>query len=288
MGIKEAEEATGISRQNIRFYERQGLLHPARNKNNSYREYTEEDILRLKEIRLLRKLGMPVEEIRRLLDGETQLQPALAEQERRLEAEAEKLKACCRFCRKIHESSLKEMDVDQYLSQMEEEEKNGAVFAKFIEDYKNVTISEARRSFDFKPDTMCMTPEEFTMELCKYAEQNHLDLVITKEGLLPEFTIDGIEYTASRSFGRFGATVHCVMKHPEDYMPPEMSEKRYKRIRRICQICNLCLLLVIDICMILAGEGIWLPLVLCLPAAVVYIGVQIRWVQKKNDKYRDS
>ena len=32
MGIKEAEEATGISRQNIRFYERQGLLHPARNK----------------------------------------------------------------------------------------------------------------------------------------------------------------------------------------------------------------------------------------------------------------
>lgn len=288
MGIKEAEEATGISRQNIRFYERQGLLYPARNKNNSYREYTEEDILRLKEIRLLRKLGMPVEEIRRLLDGETQLQPALAEQERRLEAEAEKLKACCRFCRKIHESSLKEMDVDQYLNQMEEEEKKGAVFAKFIEDYKNVTISEARRSFDFKPDTMCMTPEEFTMELCKYAEQNHLDLVITKEGLLPEFTIDGIEYTASRSFGRFGATVHCVMKHPEDYMPPEMSEKRYKRIRRICQICNLCLLPVIFICMILAGEGIWLPLVLCLPAAVVYIGVQIRWVQKKNDKYRDS
>ena len=288
MGIKEAEEATGISRQNIRFYERQGLLYPARNKNNSYREYTEEDILRLKEIRLLRKLGMPVEEIRRLLDGETQLQPALAEQERRLEAEAEKLKACCRFCRKIHESSLKEMDVDQYLSQMEEEEKNGAVFAKFVEDYKNVIVSEELRSFAFQPDTMCMTPEEFTMELCKYAEQNHLDLVITKEGLLPEFTIDGIEYTASRSFGRFGATVHCVMKHPEDYMPPEMSEKRYKRIRRICQICNLCLLLVLDICMILAGEGIWLPLVLCLPAAVVYIGVQIWWVQKKNDKYRDS
>lgn len=284
MGIKEAEEATGISRQNIRFYERQGLLYPARNKNNSYREYTEEDILRLKEIRLLRKLGMPVEEIRRLLDGETQLQPALAEQERRLEAEVEKLKACCRFCRKIHESSLKEMDVDQYLNQMEEEEKKGAVFAKFIEDYKNVTISEARRSFDFKPDTMCMTPEEFTMELCKYAEQNHLDLVITKEGLLPEFTIDGIEYTASRSFGRFGATVHCVMKHPEDYMPPEMSEKRYKRIRRICQVCNLCLLPVFFICMILAGEGIWLPLVLCLPAAVVYIGVQIRWIQEKNDK----
>ena len=131
---------------------------------------------------------------------------------------------------------------------------------------------------------MCKTPEEFTLELCKYAQQNHLDLVITKEGMLPEFTIEGIEYTASRSFGRFGATVHCEMKHPEDYMPPEMSEKRYKRIRRICQVCNLCLLPVFFICMILAGEGIWLPLVLCLPAAVVYIGVQIRWIQEKNDK----
>ena len=73
---------------------------------------------------------------------------------------------------------------------------------------------------------MCKTPEEFTLELCKYAQQNHLDLVITKEGMLPEFTIEGIEYTASRSFGRFGATVHCEMKHPEDYMPPEMSKQR--------------------------------------------------------------
>lgn len=209
MGIKEAEQATGISRQNIRFYEKEGLLHPARNKNNSYREYTVEDILRLKQIRLLRKLGMPLEEIRHLLDGETQLQPALTAQEHRLEAEAEKLKACRKFCRKIRESNLKEMDVDQYLSQMEEEEKNGAVFANYMEDYKNVIVSEALRSFSFKPDTMCKTPEEFTLELCKYAQQNHLNLVITKEGMLPEFTIEGIEYTASRSFGRFGATVHA-------------------------------------------------------------------------------
>ena len=86
----------------------------------------------------------------------------------------------------------------------------------------------------------------------------HLDLVITKEGMLPEFTIEGIEYTASRSFGRFGATVHCEMKHPEDYMPPEMSKERYERIRRICRVCNLCLLV-----------------------AAVNIGVQIWWIQKK-------
>ena len=93
MGIKEAEEATGVSRQNIRFYEKQGLIYPARNRKNSYREYSDEDILRLKQIRLFRKLGMPIEEIRRLLDGEADLKQALQEQERRLAAEEENLKA---------------------------------------------------------------------------------------------------------------------------------------------------------------------------------------------------
>lgn len=50
-----------------------------------------------------------------------------------------------------------------------------------IKEAKNVVVSETLRSFSFKPDTMCKTPEEFTLELCKYAQQNHLDLVITKE-----------------------------------------------------------------------------------------------------------
>ena len=41
MNIKEVEERTGISRQNIRYYEKQGLLHPERNLENDYRVYGE-------------------------------------------------------------------------------------------------------------------------------------------------------------------------------------------------------------------------------------------------------
>ena len=129
MGIKEAEEATGVSRQNIRFYEKQGLIYPARNRKNSYREYSDEDILRLKQIRLFRKLGMPIEEIRRLLDGEADLKQALQEQERRLAAEEENLKASRQFIKKMHAASLKEMDVDYCLRAMEEEEKRGVTAA---------------------------------------------------------------------------------------------------------------------------------------------------------------
>ncbi|HJC74395.1 MAG TPA: MerR family transcriptional regulator [Candidatus Mediterraneibacter faecavium] len=282
MEIKRAEEATGVSRQNIRFYEKQGLLHPARNKRNSYREYSEEDILRLKQIRLFRKLGMPIEEIRRLLDGEEDFRLALQEQERRLAAEEENLKASRQFIRKIHAASLEEMDVDYYLRTMEEEEKKGAVFGKFAGDYKKTALAETKRSFGFHPDTMCGTPQEFTLELCKYANENDLDLVITKEGMTPEFTIDGIEYTAYRSSGRFGISIHCEMKHPEDYIPPDMPEDRYDRVRRIYRIVNVCFLLLIIVGGVYTWQGNAEALIIPLLAFAVYIGILIRWHQKKN------
>ena len=39
--IKEAEALTGISRQNIRYYEKMGLLNPKRDAGNGYRKYDE-------------------------------------------------------------------------------------------------------------------------------------------------------------------------------------------------------------------------------------------------------
>lgn len=50
--IKEAEMQTGITRQNIRYYEKIGLLQPSREQENKYRNYSEEDIRRLKLILL--------------------------------------------------------------------------------------------------------------------------------------------------------------------------------------------------------------------------------------------
>lgn len=282
MEIREAEEVTGVSRQNIRFYEKQGLLHPTRNKRNAYREYSDEDILRLKQIRLFRKLGMPIEEIRCLLEGKTDFKQALEKQERRLAADAEKLKASRQFIKKIHDTSLETLDVDRCLQKMEEEENKGAVFGKFAEDYKRVSLAETKRSFGFHPDTMCSTPEEFTLELCKYADENALNLVVTKEGMSPEFTIDGIEYTAYRRAGRYGISIHCEMKHPEDYIPSDMPDNRYRRVRRIYRIVNVCFLLLIIVGGLYAWQGNAGALIIPLLAFAVYIGILLRWHQKKN------
>lgn len=229
--IKEAAGITGITEQNIRYYERQGLLHPERNSENAYREYSEENIRRLKMISLFRRLDMPIAEIRKLFEGKVSLEEAVNMQMSRLETEKDRLDAALEFCRTIHESSLEEMDVDGYLREMEEKEKKGSVFAQFAKDYSAFSRFERKREFSFMPDTRCGKPEEFTEELLKYAKSEKLDMVITKEGMSPRFEIDGIEYRAYRTSGRFGIVVHCEMTHPEDYMPEGMSEKKYRGYR---------------------------------------------------------
>ena len=242
--IKEAAGITGITEQNIRYYERQKLLFPERNRENDYREYSEEDIRRLKFICLFRRLDMPIADIRKLFDGETTLEEALEVLERRLESEKERLDAALVFCRSIREPSLESMDVDAYLQDMDEKEKKGSVFAQIARDYAAVNRFEQKRAFSFMPDTPCGRPEEFTEELLKYAKEADLDMVITREGTSPRFEIDGIEYRAYRTSSRFGIVVHCEMTHSEDYLPDGIPEKKYRRYRLISIILPMVLIFI--------------------------------------------
>lgn len=230
--IKDAEELTGISAENIRYYEKQNLISPVRNRVNSYREYSDEDISRLKMIKLFRSLGMPIGEIRRLFDGKVSLEDAIFLQEKRLESEKEKLTDAIRFCRQIQEKQLADLDVDNCLSKMNKTmNENEGGFRRFVEDYKDVIRSEMVREFSFMPYTRCDTPKEFTEDLMKYADENNENIVLTYEGMCPRFMMNGVEYKAYRTSGRYGIVVHCEMVHPEDYIPVGMPEKKYRRYR---------------------------------------------------------
>ncbi len=44
MNTQQVEQMTGISRQNIRYYEKEGLLSPKRDEGNGYRIYSREDV----------------------------------------------------------------------------------------------------------------------------------------------------------------------------------------------------------------------------------------------------
>ena len=77
MKINEAETILGVPKATIRFYEKEGLLSPKRN-SNSYREYSDADIERLKKIIVFRKIGMPVEHIKMVLNSELPLKTAVS------------------------------------------------------------------------------------------------------------------------------------------------------------------------------------------------------------------
>lgn len=68
MQIKDVEKLTGLTAKSIRFYEAKGLIDVKRNEENSYRSYSENDVERLKLIKLFRYLEFSVEEIKSLLD----------------------------------------------------------------------------------------------------------------------------------------------------------------------------------------------------------------------------
>ena len=92
MRIKEVESRTGLTAKAIRLYESKGLLKPARETENDYRDYTEEDVARLKTIAILRKLDVPVKTIKEWTDGKTELRDILqkaAEQNREASRENE-------------------------------------------------------------------------------------------------------------------------------------------------------------------------------------------------------
>ena len=236
MNIKEAENLSGISGQNIRYYEKQGLISPKRNRINSYREYGEEDIRILKTIRMLRMLDMPIEQIRLILKGDLSMGDALDMQKVRLEVQAKKLQSAISFCEQMgkEKRTLKELDIDRCLEQMEKNTARDGYFTRWVEDYKKLAREEAQRVFTFIPDDAVTNPREFTNALLAYAKEKNLNLVITKEGMYPEFEIDGVEYRAERNYGRAYrvpvAVIHCEMIHPELY-ETEMEPKRRRWVK---------------------------------------------------------
>ena len=82
MYIHEAAKFSGTTKKAIEYYCQKGLLSP-KFTENGYRDFTEEDVVCLKKISLLRSLGVSVEEIRELLNGNesTVFQRIIQEQE---------------------------------------------------------------------------------------------------------------------------------------------------------------------------------------------------------------
>ncbi len=129
MKIKQVEELVGITSKNIRFYESQGLIIPER-AENGYREYRQKNIDTLKKIKLLRKLGVSVDEIKSVLSEETALEECLERHIDILEKERENLSNMQNLTSAILEKkcTVNTLETDEWLEEIERMEKEGIDF----------------------------------------------------------------------------------------------------------------------------------------------------------------
>ena len=117
MKINEVEAAVGVTKKNIRFYEEEGLITPSREPGNGYRSYSQADVERLRRIKLLRKLDVPLAE-------------GMAQQLERLSTRRKDLDEAIGFCTVLEKASgnLEELDVEQTLARLAAREEQGVTF----------------------------------------------------------------------------------------------------------------------------------------------------------------
>ena len=153
MNIKQAEQISGVSRRNIRYYEQEGLITPTRNRENDYREYSQENIEVLKKIRILRMVDMPLEQIRDVLQGTKTLTDAAKIQKERLVERARKLETAIRFCEEFSSvGDMAALDTDAVLHRMEQPENQASLFTQWVDDYKRFAKAQMQNSFYFEPE----------------------------------------------------------------------------------------------------------------------------------------
>ncbi len=130
MKINQVEELVDITKKNIRFYEDQGLLSPERNPENGYREYSLKDVDELLKIKFMRKMSIPLEDIRRVQHGQLTLSECFEGQSERLKNEIRSLDAALVLCGSMKEKNLDYSDfkAGDYLDEIKKLEEGGHEF----------------------------------------------------------------------------------------------------------------------------------------------------------------
>jgi len=125
--INEVCHIVGLSRKSIRYYEENGLLSPKRNTENDYRMYTEEDIRKLKIIKFLRELDVPIRELKMLNEGTLTLQECMESRIYKIKEQEEKYLKVKEMCMEIEESNdtFSNIDITKYFQSMNTLNKEG-------------------------------------------------------------------------------------------------------------------------------------------------------------------
>lgn len=80
MKISEVMKATGLTKKAIYYYEEEGLVSPQKDRDNNYRSYSEDDVNKLIQISVLRKLDIPLSVIYEVLKNKLEIKAVMKRQ----------------------------------------------------------------------------------------------------------------------------------------------------------------------------------------------------------------
>ena len=154
MTIKEIETLSGLPRANIRYYEAEGLITPRR-AENGYRDYSQADADTLLRIKLLRALGLTIEQLKTLACGEAALDAVLAERLQAMQQEQHALGRAGQVAEQLRQAKVdyQTLDAERYLAELENgmpaalqqdvQPKQHMLWQRFFPRYLDVTLYHA-------------------------------------------------------------------------------------------------------------------------------------------------
>jgi DNA-binding transcriptional MerR regulator len=125
--IGELEKILGLSRETIRYYEKEGLINPQQHENR-YREYSDFDIARLKTVIVLRKIGISISDIHGLFDGTADISTIMKHNIEQLKHQQEGLSAAMQICDDLSDQSDIILDPVKYYDHIRQMERDGKKF----------------------------------------------------------------------------------------------------------------------------------------------------------------
>lgn len=148
MTVNEVSKLTGVSIRTLQYYDKIGLLHPAKYTESGYRLYDDRALEKLQQILLFRELEFPLKDIKAIMDNPNfDRSKALEQQITLLTLKKEHLENLIDLARGIKAIGVNKMDftafdtskLDEYAAQAKASWGNTPEYLEFEEKSKNRT-----------------------------------------------------------------------------------------------------------------------------------------------------
>ena len=211
LSVREVVKLTGITARTLHYYDKIGLLKPAKVTEAGYRMYDRASLCRLQTILLFRELRFPLKEIKAILDNpDFDLSEALSQQIRLLELQYKHIGELITFIREIQSKGVTAMNFDVFdkseIKTYEAEDKEKWGKTKAYQEYRQKRSSQ-------KEDRYGRIAEELMAMFSELGEMKHLtpddDQVQKKISALQKFITDHYYTCTNEILGGLGEMYVC-------------------------------------------------------------------------------